>query len=158
DGSYGITASGKEEMVEAVMFERKIELAFENKRHWDLRRRNMFVNVLNNTPKINGTKRHGISIELDTAYICSLDPGVRDKKDSVFAHFENLIMDTVDLDEYYDTFFNTTYNVEMDPVEINFLQPQYNFYYIPVSEMEKNINMQQTIYWTEVNPFDPLAE
>ena len=158
DGSYGIMASTKEEMLEAVLLERKIELAFENKRHWDLRRRNMFINDLNNTPRLNGTKRHGITVELDTAYICSLNPDLRSKKDSVFTHFEGVIMDTLDLDNYYETFFNTTYNVELDPVEINFLQPKYNFYYIPVSEMEKNINMQQTLYWTEVNPFDPLAE
>jgi hypothetical protein len=158
DGSYGITASDKEAMVEAVMLERKIELAFENKRHWDLRRRNMFINDLNQTPKINGTRRHGISIALDTAYIHSIDPGVRIKKDSAFSHFEKVIMDTLDLDEYYEAFFNTTYNTELDEIEINFLQPKYNFYYIPVSEMEKNINMRQTIYWTEVDPFDPLAE
>jgi len=151
-------ASNKDEMLEAVMLERKIELSFENKRHWDLRRRNMFINDLNQTPKINGTKRHGISVVLDTAYIHSLDPGVRSKKDSVFTHFEKVIMDTLDLEEYYDAFFNTTYNVELDEIEVNFLQPKYNFYYIPVSEMEKNINMQQTIYWTEVNPFDPLSE
>jgi hypothetical protein len=158
DGSYGITASGKDDMVEAVMLERKIELAFENKRHWDLRRRNMFINDLNQTPKINGTRRHGISIALDTAYIASLDPGIRVKKDSAFSHFEMVIMDTLDLDEYYGTFFHTTYNIELDEQDINFLQPKYNFYYIPVSELEKNINMQQTINWTEVNPFDPLAE
>ena len=158
DGSYGIVASNKDEMLEAVMLERKIELSFENKRHWDLRRRNMFINDLNQTPKINGTKRHGISVVLDTAYIHSLDPGVRSKKDSVFTHFEKVIMDTLDLDEYYEAFFITDYNVELDVIEINFLQPKYNFYYIPVSEMEKNINMRQTIYWTEVDPFDPLAE
>ncbi|MBN1414483.1 MAG: RagB/SusD family nutrient uptake outer membrane protein [Bacteroidales bacterium] len=158
DGSYGITASTREEMLEAVMLERKIELAFENKRHWDLRRRNMYINDLYNTPKINGSKRHGMIVELDTAYICSLDPGLRDKKDSVFLHFEEVIMDTIDLDTDYETFFNTNYNVELDEFEINFLQPKYNFYYIPEDEMEKNIKMQQTIYWTEVNPFDPLAE
>jgi len=97
DGSYGIVASNKDEMLEAVMLERKIELSFENKRHWDLRRRNMFINDLNQTPKINGTKRHGISVVLDTAYVHSLDPGVRSKKDSVFTHFEKVIMDTLDL-------------------------------------------------------------
>lgn len=156
DGNYGITASNKDEMVEAVMFERKIELAFEDKRHWDLRRRNMFIHNLNNTPKINGTKRTGLFIELDTAYIRSLDPGLRAKKDSVFSHFEENIMDTLDLDTYYEDFFNT-YTIELDNAEINFLQPKYNFYFIPQSEMEKNINLRQTIHWTEVNPFDPLA-
>lgn len=155
DGSYGIRASTKDAMVEAVMLERKIELAFENKRHWDLRRRNLFINNLNNTPKLNGSKRHGLMIELDTAYIRSLDPGVT--ADSVFKHFENVMMDTLDLDTYYDSFFNTTYNIEMDGMEIGFRQPEYNFYYIPPDQLIKNPNLQQTIYWTDVNPFDPLA-
>jgi starch-binding outer membrane protein, SusD/RagB family len=158
EGSYGITASTSESMVEAVMLERKIELAFENKRHWDLRRRNMFINDLNNTPKINGTRRHGIEIELDTAYIVSLIPSLSGKGDSIAYYFENNIMDTLDLDAHYNDYFNTTFNVELEEVDINFLQPKYNFYFVPKSELEKNINMQQTILWTDVDPFDPLAE
>lgn len=158
DGSYGITATTHESMVEAVMLERKIELAFENKRHWDLRRRNMFINDLNNTPKINGTRRHGIEIELDTTYIVSLLPALSGKEDSIYYYFEHNIMDTLDLEAHYNDYFNTTFNVELEQVDINFLQPKYNFYFVPIDELEKNINMQQTILWTDVNPFDPLAE
>ncbi|MBN1186991.1 MAG: RagB/SusD family nutrient uptake outer membrane protein [Bacteroidales bacterium] len=157
DGSYGITATTSEEMVEAVMLERKIELAFENKRHWDLRRRNMYINDLNNTPKINGTKRHGIATLLDTAYIKSLDPGIIG--DSIYAHFENVIADTIDFDTQYDDFFNTIYNIDLDEERvINYLQPKYNFYFIHVDDLEKNPNLQQTINWGGYNPFDPLAD
>ncbi len=157
DGSYGITATNSEEMVEAIMLERKIELAFENKRHWDLRRRNMYINDLNNTPKLNGTKRHGIANMLDTAYIRSLDPTVTG--DSIYAHFENVIADTIDFDTQYNDFFNTIYNIDLDEERvINYLQPKYNFYFIHVDDLEKNPNLQQTINWGGYNPFDPLAE
>ncbi len=157
DGSYGITAATREEMIEAVMLERKIELAFENKRHWDLRRRNMFINDLNTTAKLNGTRRHGIETLLDTALIRSLlGPSV--SKDSLFRHFEKIMSDTIDFDNDYTKYFTTTFNVEIDAKDINFLQPKYNFYFMPKSELEKNPNLQQTINWGEVNPFDPLAE
>jgi hypothetical protein len=156
DGSYGISASNSEEMVEAVMLERKIELAFENKRHWDLRRRNMFKDNLGNTPALNGTKRHGIVVKLDTAYITSLDAGVTG--DSIYSHFENIMADTINFNENYELYFNTTYNIEIDQVDINYLQPKYNFYYIPLSALDKNENLQQTIHWGTYDPFDPLAD
>lgn len=157
DGFYGIAAITKEDMIEAVMLERKIELAFEDKRHWDLRRRNMYINDLNNTPQINGTRRHGIQIELDTSYIVSQIPSLSGKEDSIYYYFENIIIDTIDLDTEYKNYFITTYNIELEQTDINFLQPKYNFYYVPIEELEKNTNMQQTIYWTDVEPFDPLA-
>lgn len=168
DGSYGITASNRDEMIEAVMLERKIELAFENKRYWDLRRRNMFINDLNNIPKLNGRKRHGIKVELDTSYIKSLDANVvyryDDKgnklnSDTLYVHFMNVIMDTLNYtQDMHNEYFNITFDIEMDPLEINYLQPKYNFFFIDPTEMEKNSNLQQTIYWTEINPFDPLAD
>jgi hypothetical protein len=157
DGSYGISATTKEEMIEAVLLERKIELAFENKRHWDLRRRNMYIENLYNTPKINGTRRHGIEIDLDTSYIVSLVPELSGKEDSIYYYFENVLIDTIDLDKSYDKYFITKYNVELEQTEINYLQPEYNFFFIPNEELEKNTDMQQTIYWTDVDPFDPLA-
>ena len=66
-------------------------------------------------------------------------------------------MDTLDLDKYYDDFFNTN-TINLDPIGLNYLQPKYNFYFVPQDELQKNVNLQQTINWTEVNPFDPLAE
>jgi len=156
DNSYGITASTSLEMVEAVMLERKIELAFEGKRHWDLRRRNMFINDLGNTPALNGTKRHGVLIELDTAYIMSLVPTI--PADSIYGHFENVMADSIDFDKRYDAYFNTIYDVELDASDINYLQPKYNFYFIPTDALEKNENLQQTAGWGGYNTFDPLAD
>lgn len=177
NGSYGITATSGEELLEAVLLERKLELAFENKRHWDLRRRNMFINDLGGTPKLNGSRRHGIIVQIDTAYIFSLDPGLHYRYDTVInkitgdttivtlnpdtaiVHFHEHIADTVmDMSLSHDRYFDILFNTDMDPAEINFIQPKYNFYFIPENEMEKNANLRQTINWTSVDPFDPLAD
>ena len=128
----------------------------------------MFINDLNNTPKLNGTRRHGIIIELDTGYIRTLDPEVREVegpngnilyKDTGYYHFEKIMDDTIDdLDKNYNKYFKTTYNVEIDLQDIDFPQPKYNFYFIHRDWLEKNQNLQQTIRWGTYNPFDPLAD
>ena len=156
DGSFGVTANTREEMIESVMLERKIEMAFEDKRHWDLRRRNMYINDLYGTPKLNGTRRHGLIVELNEAHVLSVLPGIN--SDSVYYYFENVIMDTLDLDAHYTEYFNTTFNVEMDSRDIFIPQPKYNFYFMPKNELERNKNLRQTINWTNVSPFDPLDD
>lgn len=61
DGNYGIKATNREEMRDAILAERNIELCFEGHRFWDLRRLRR-LNIL------NGTTKHGleaITIEAD---------------------------------------------------------------------------------------------
>src|SRR5699024_4425168 len=53
DESYGIAASNKEEMREAILAERNIEFAFEGHRFWDLRRLRML-------DRLDGTTKHGV--------------------------------------------------------------------------------------------------
>lgn len=50
DGNYGIVATTREQMREAILNERNIELCFEGHRFWDLRRLRM-LSKLNNTTK-----------------------------------------------------------------------------------------------------------
>ena len=55
NGMYGLKANmSHDEMIAAIMLERKIEFAYEGKRYWDLRRRRMFAS------EMNGTRRHGL--------------------------------------------------------------------------------------------------
>jgi starch-binding outer membrane protein, SusD/RagB family len=154
DGSYGITATTSSDMLDAVMNERRVELAFENKRYWDLRRRNMYISDLSsNVLKINGTRRHKLTITLDTTYIRdTYNPSV---KPLVF--FENYIRDTADLNNNYFRYFVHTVE-EVESTDINYLQPKYNFFYLPQTELDKNANLKQTINWTESDYFDPLAD
>jgi hypothetical protein len=156
DGSYGITAATDTAMVEAVMRERQIELAFENKRHWDLRRRNLFINDLGNIKKLDGTRRHGIQVLLDTTYIRTFYPAI--KKDSLYTYFARYMRDTISWDKFYNKYFITQYGWERDGIDINYLQPKYNFFYISQDDLNKNVNLQQTINWADADYFDPLAE
>ncbi len=58
DYQYGLKAPSSLSKIELLMNERMVELAFEGKRFYDLRRRNMFSNDLGeNTSKINGQKK-----------------------------------------------------------------------------------------------------
>lgn len=149
---YGLkTGMTKEEMRKAVMLERQIELAFENKRHWDLRRRNLF------TEELNGTRRKGIQVSLDLEYVKSIT-GIEKDSDAK-THFETQMRETIDWSdpENHELFFNTEYDLNLDEMEINFLQPKYNFYYIPQTALDKDPKIKQTIGWVEGDYFDPLA-
>ncbi len=53
DGNYGITATTREEIREAILAERNIEFCFEGKYFWDLRR----LRMLN---RLDGKTKHGI--------------------------------------------------------------------------------------------------
>jgi hypothetical protein len=56
DGLYGLEANmGMTEMLDAIMLERQIELAYEGKRFWDLRRMRWLQDF-------NGTSRHGLLV------------------------------------------------------------------------------------------------
>ncbi|HEY6914096.1 MAG TPA: RagB/SusD family nutrient uptake outer membrane protein [Paludibacter sp.] len=60
DGFYGLKSSTEISPIELVMNERRVELAFEGKRFYDLRRRNMFTADLGSyIYKLNGWKKSG---------------------------------------------------------------------------------------------------
>ena len=133
-------------MREIIMTERQVELAFENKRHWDLRRRNMFEEDLGpNIKKLNGTARTAWRVELN--------------EDRVTPERFLAIRDQYDYSQgiIYNAYFRSGYEVDLDTESpINYLQPQYNFYAIPQTNIDKNTNLEQTIYWG--GTFDPLEE
>lgn len=135
DGFYGLkTGMTKEEMREAIMQERQIEFAFENKRYWDLRRRNLFAE------KLNGTRRYGIRTILKPE----------------FSHEEFLsIRDNIDLDKDFETYFTVEEWLKDDESAINYPQPQYNFFGIPKSILDRSPAVEQTMGWDD-GTFDPL--
>ncbi|MDR1880224.1 MAG: RagB/SusD family nutrient uptake outer membrane protein [Tannerellaceae bacterium] len=132
NGLYGLKANmSKEEMISAVMLERKIEFAFEGKRFWDLRRRRLFASEL------NGKQRHG-----------------RLPKLNIPMEEFNEIRDEVNFYDDYGQYF-TDEIVQIDNVyTINFLD-NYYFYAIPNSHLETNSNLEQTQGW-ENGAFNPL--
>lgn len=133
----------KEAMREAIMHERQIELAFENKRHFDLRRRNMFEENLGKTPKLNGTRRGAVRIYPKSLVEFSIDNEVEEG--------------SINANNYTDYFqAPDTLWVLDTQYPINYPQPQYNFYAIPETNLQKNPNLQQTTFWG--GSFDPLSE
>jgi hypothetical protein len=133
-------------MREVIMTERQVEMAFENKRHWDLRRRNMFEEDLGpNIKKLNGTVRYGLRIELNQARFDPLEAATG--------------RETWDLNRkfIYAQAFNKRYFKVLDTRDvINFKQPEYNFYPIPVTQLDKNHKLEQNIYWG--GTYDPFDE
>ena len=133
-------------MREIIMTERQVELAFENKRHWDLRRRNMYEEDLGpNIRKLNGTRRCGWKVQLNEARVTperfmTIRDGLDFSQPIVYnAYFLPGTVDTLD----------TQY-------AINFPQPKYNFYPFQDENVLKNPELEQNIYWG--GTFDPFEE
>ena len=131
NGMYGLDENmNAEQMLDAIMLERKIEFAFEGKRYWDLRRRRLFADEL------NGTKRHGVYPILNM-----------DKEE--FLKIES----TIDLDKEYATFFRDSI-IELDKIFTIDFKDNYYFYALPIKHLEANSKLEQTQGWDN-GSFDP---
>ena len=135
DGLYGLPVGlSSPQLVNAVMRERGIELAFEGKRFWDLRRRKLLESTL------NGKRRMGVTIALkntgtNTDYLLA----TRDAAANT------------NLDALYTASFTIT-TKELDTYNISY-QPGVYFFGIPTTSMQNNINILQNNTWG--GPFDP---
>ena len=117
-------ASGMNEnqMVEAVLNERRIELAFENFRYWDLRRNRLFESEL------NGTRRHG-------RFPMLLVP-----TDELYALQES--MSATSLIEYLNTNYTSLFKDSVIQVDRQFdinWKPEYYFYAIHPDHIQLTI-------------------
>lgn len=135
DGLYGLTAAlSSSQLVTAVLRERQIELAFEGKRFWDLRRRKLLEATL------NGKRRLGVTITLKNTgtnsdyLLATRDAAANTSLDALYT--ANFTVTTKQLDTY-----NITY------------QPGVYFFGIPTNSIQNNINLQQNNTWG--GPFDP---
>jgi hypothetical protein len=135
NGLYGLTAGmASAQLVNAVLRERQIELAFEGKRFWDLRRRKLLESTL------NGKRRMGVTIALkntgtNTDYIL----GTRDASANT------------NLDALYTTNFTVT-TKQLDTYNIAYQSGVY-FFGIPTASLQNNINLIQNNTWG--GSFDP---
>ncbi|WP_114782935.1 RagB/SusD family nutrient uptake outer membrane protein [Botryobacter ruber] len=172
DGNFGLEPSmSKEAMRDVIMRERQVELAFENKRHWDLRRRNLFAE------KLNGTRRTGLQTILDldkVIEVANIQPTEDEQKkvsegkmteEQLLAamrtraktHFETNIRDNTNWnDDSNHLLYFRTEPVTLDTRDIDYKQPLYNFYFVPLTNLEKDPKIKQTIGWTGGDGFDPL--
>lgn len=135
DNFYGLKQGmSKDELFEAIVTERQIELAFEAKRYWDLRRWRMFS-------RLNGTVRNGLKINLTGISVDAFKTGVDNGT-------------IVVTDANYGTYF--THEVVALDTKSTINYPDYYYFYgIPKTNIDKNPNLQQTKDW-DGGTFDPL--
>jgi hypothetical protein len=126
-----------------IMNERAVELAFENKRFWDLRRRNMFTSNVGNVNKLNGQRRCGLRVE----FIATPQTTA-----STFSKIRSTI--NFNLAAYYNTYFKEGYNDTIDTQYPIGVQDACNFFPIPSDALNHNPNLEQNFDWG--GTFDPL--
>lgn len=158
DGYYGLKSSADITPIELVMNERKVELAFEGKRFYDLRRRNMFTSNLGSyILMLNGWKKSG------SGYAFSLK-NVSDT--AIFLYSAK--RDTVKFQNIYKYFTMTAkstgplvkaiaYVCVPDSTTLkNTTNGNYNFFDIPQDILTRSSAITQTIGWQNgsFNPFE----
>lgn len=138
DGLYGLKADmSQQELIEAVLYERRIELVFEGKRFWDMLRRKIFSDM-------TGYTRQRISIFRNDAYT-----------DMARKDFISMIKSDPDLmGTNYFKYFNTKV-YDVDGTYPWNMQDYYYFQGLGRSHFERNPQLRQTVGW-ESGDFDPL--
>lgn len=136
---YGLESGmSQAQMQNAILWERQIELAFENQRYWDLRRNRMYESLL------NGTRRHG--------YWTKLIVPKTQWNSLVSSMSSQALLDH--LSTKYTTYFRDSIIKVDTQFDINW-KPEYYFYGIPTTHIQQNANLKQTLGWP-TGTFDPL--
>lgn len=134
DGMYGLKKGmSKNDMVDAIMLERKIELAFEGKRYWDLRRRRLFETELNGKSR-QGMRPHFVE-GMNSDKLKEIE-NTADFENDYAKYFK---------DELYDT--DLKYTIDY--------RSNYYFFGLPNKHLETNSKLEQTSGWND-GTFDPL--
>jgi hypothetical protein len=144
DELYGLSSGmNVDQMRKTILDERAIELLFENKRYWDLRRYRLFTDDLPGYPnsKLNGTKREEWRTSPKLPHTVSSLNGNANKANDIN-------------DNNYGDYFTATARPETNA--INFLETYY-FFAITEDVLKRCITVEQTIGW-ENGTFDPLSD
>lgn len=136
DGNFGVKATTREEMREAILAERNIEFCFEGHRFWDLRRLRML-------DRLDGTTKHGveaIAVEAD---------GSEMPMSKARALADTYELEPVD-------FKYSLLQVPRSGVRVNVVPDNYYFFPIQESVITRNTNIEQNIGWG--GTFDPTID
>jgi hypothetical protein len=183
DGSYGLAdaAGDRDKLFGAIINERKVEFAYENKRFWDLRRWMLFNNDfgtvarLGQTP-IDGTRRTGYYVYVKkadgTKYVGNDDPMFPKANTTTVPviHREPLAFPAgiTTQEEYLDYLYENHFEVierdNLDPTNPpNWKFKWYNEYYffgIHQNILSTSPHLEQTQGWPQLTggmgTFDPL--
>lgn len=127
DGNYGITATTREEVREAIISERNIEFCFEGQRFWDLRRWRML-------DRLDGITKHGVEAIAINGDGTEMPISQAKKK----------------ADDYELTEVNFKYSVLQVPlsgVKVMSLPESYYFFPIQSDVIDKNPSIEQNNNW-----------
>ncbi|WP_418262443.1 RagB/SusD family nutrient uptake outer membrane protein [Flavobacterium faecale] len=164
--NYGLgTLADKYAAINAALYERRIELAYEGKRFWDVQRWMLYSDeavsgTINNTctkldlPPINGTQRTGYNLRYKIANATTIDPLIAQRAGiSVDPDAANFAAQITALANFYTT------NLEVEPLDtpmdnVNGTAVQIkwrpNYYIMGLNNgiLSQNTWLQQTIGWT----------
>lgn len=181
DGNYGLSASSgnRDKLFAAVLNERKVEFAYENKRFFDLRRWMLFEEGSTTAarlgmPALNGTRRTGFVISVKTLenadFVGSNDPMLAVNGTAPLINRDPASyppgITTYDqyLDFLYDNYFKITVKDDLDKTNVNpswtfKWYPEYYFFGLHQNVLTGSPYLEQTIGWNSLQgsgTFDPL--
>lgn len=136
DGNYGIAATTREEVREAILAERNIEFCFEGHRFWDLRRLRML-------DRLDGTTKHGVE-------------AIAVREDGSEMPISQARSKASDNALEPDDFKYSLLQVPRSGVQINVLPENYYFFPIQESVVNRNTNIEQNVGWG--GTFDPTLD
>ncbi|MES2648178.1 MAG: RagB/SusD family nutrient uptake outer membrane protein [Bacteroidota bacterium] len=137
DNMYGLQPNmTSEQLIQAILYERQIEFAFEGKRYWDLRRYKMFETLL------NGKTRTGSVITFKPSADVPDAATFKAQRDGV-----------IPLDKAYSENFTITSKILDTRYTVNW-KPEYYFLPLPEQALINNPKLQQNNTWG--GTFDPL--
>lgn len=136
DGAYGLTVGSREEVREAILAERNIELSFEGRRFWDLRRLRML-------DRLDGTTKHGVEA-------IAINPDGSEQS-LAEARQKATTYSLVEEDFKYQVL-----QIPRSGVRVNVVPDTYYFFPIQTSVIDKNPSIEQNIDWG--GTFDPTLE
>ncbi len=146
---YGLTAGmTRAQLFDAVLFERKIEFAFEGKRFWDLYRWKRMSDL-------QGWYRNRLRIVLKTGTGIPTAADLKNPNSASYRDVQNL--DNM-MTAYFTTIRNNNHDAsnsttKLDANPINFL-PTYYFFPIPMQAINNNPKLKQNNNWG--GTFDPV--
>ena len=138
DGLYGLKANmSQQELIDDVLYERRIDLAYEGKRFWDLLRRKIFSDM-------QGYSRYRIEIQVKNEYAAMA------RRDFITMIKSDPELMTKNYFKYF-----TTQTWRIDETYQWDVKDNYYFQGLARKHFEQNPKLQQTIGW-ESGDFDPL--
>ena len=176
DGAYGLAGiSGRDPLFAAVLNERKIELAYEGKRFFDLRRWMLFNDDFGTCTRldvqpINGMRRTGYFISVKTAagakYTAAADPLVKPATGNAPLINRDTALTGAAYDQFVDSLYGKHFQIiekkDLDPTSGNWVFKWYNeYYFFGLNQTIHSTSpyLEQTKGWNGIRgegTFDPL--